>query len=153
MNSKNQKSNLSPYVFIVPIVLSLIFVIVGILLINKNLDFIKTAEKANGIVIEKNKSVSTSENHVYYLTIKYITQDNQIQVAKTDLAYTSFVSPKVNQNVAIYYDPQDPTKIKIDSIFSIWGFPIFFVILGLILIFISINSFIKLANTKHQAIK
>ncbi|MCC9605259.1 DUF3592 domain-containing protein [Blastopirellula sp. JC732] len=39
----------------------------------------------------------------------------------------------VNDNVPILYDPQRPTRICRDSFVGVWGYPIFFGALGLVL--------------------
>lgn len=64
----------------------------------------------------------------------------RFQTASGESVESSFVSSKLkiskNDRVNILYDPQRPTRICLDSFISVWGYPVFFGSVGLLLVWL-----------------
>ncbi|WP_443111059.1 DUF3592 domain-containing protein [Bremerella sp. P1] len=64
----------------------------------------------------------------------------RFQTASGEPVEGSLVSSKqniaANDRVDILYDPQQPTRICLDSLISVWGFPVFFGCVGLLLVWL-----------------
>ena len=148
LNTKTLKGNAIPPLLIIPFILiSLLFLIIGLTEMNNTIKFLKTAESANGIVIDKRQSSGT-RGTAYFLTIRYTTKDNETCVAETDMAYGGLFAPKIGQKVSIVYDPQKMSHIKLNSTTFIFLMPFLFTLMGGIFLPLTITTVVRTLNKK-----
>lgn len=145
-NTKTLKGNAIPPLLIIPFILiSLLFLVIGLSEMKNTIKFLKTSESANGVVIDKRQSSGT-RGTAYFLTIRYTTKDNETCVAETDMAYGGLFAPKIDQKVSVLYDPQEMSHIKLNSTTFIFLMPFLFTFMGVLFLFLTTTTLIKLGK-------
>jgi len=108
-------------------------------------DFRQNAIAVTGTVIDV--SVNYSDNSTTYKpTISYVDAQGNKQTGRTFLSSSGYNFPR-GSKVNILYDIRTPSDIRIDGWFALWGFPIVFLGVGLVLAFIAV---IIALNTKKR---
>jgi len=98
-------------------------------------DFVKNSVAVTGTVIDV--SVSYSDNSTTYKpTISYVDAEGNKQTGRTFLSSSGYNFSR-GSKVDILYDIRTPSDIRIDSWFALWGFPMIFLGVGLLLAFIA----------------
>ncbi len=109
-------------------------------------DFSRNAIGVTGTVIDI--SVSYSDNSTTYQpTISYVDAQGNKQIGQTFLTSSSYNYPR-GSKVYILYDTRTPGDIRIDNWFSLWGLPMVFLGVGLLLAFIAVM--VALAAKKRK---
>ena len=93
----------------------------GLLLGRNSLYLAQNGVSASGTVIENRES--NGENGTTYSPVIEFTVDGQTYQFESDNS-SSPPAYRVGQTVQIRYDPQDPERAQIDSIFEQWAAPV-----------------------------
>ena len=115
----------------------------GVYLYKKQNDFIKTAEKAEGIVVDlqsqdNNQRTSNSKVRTLYAPIiNFISKDNK-EIRFTSSYAASPALYEINEKVTVYYDPKTPENARLNSLFHLWGGAITAGLIGLVFILMGI---------------
>lgn len=127
-----------------------VFIIVAIFVTISNFQFLKTAIKTQGTVIDLIKNVDTDSDGdsstTYSPVVSFTTNTGQKVETKTSIS-SNPPSHEIGDLVSIYYNPKEPKKIMIDSFMDKYFLPIIFGAFGLI--FSSIGGF-GLVNAKKK---
>ena len=111
-------------------------------------DFVKNSVAVTGTVI--GVSVSYSDNSTTYKpTISYVDAEGNKQTGRTFLSSSGYNFPR-GSKIDILYDTRTPSDIRIDSWFALWGFPMIFLGVGLLLAFIAV--FVALSIKKRKQV-
>jgi hypothetical protein len=104
-----------------------IFLVVGILLLllasyryGKQNEFIKTAEKAEGIVVDNQTKLSSKRKRSFAPIVEFISKDNK-KIRFVSSVSSNSPSYNVGEKVNVYYDPMTPQNAQIDSFLERWG--------------------------------
>jgi len=121
---------------IVVIIMGLIFATIGGGFTVFSYTFSQTALATSGVVtdIEVNwssSSNSSSSSPTYKPTISYFDQNGAEQSAQTFLSSSGY-NYRIGTKLQILYNPEDPSSIRIDSWFALWGFGLIFFVVGLL---------------------
>ncbi len=112
-----------------------VFVIVAIFITISNFQFLQTATKTSGNVIDLIKNVDTDSDGdtstTYTPVVSFTTSTGQKVETKTSIS-SNPPSHEIGDSVAIYYSPKEPKKIMIDSFMDKYFLPIIFGAFGLI---------------------
>ncbi len=113
------------------LVLGLVFAGVVGWLVNSGLDFSRNAVSTSGIVVSVARERSSSAKaYTYRPTIRYSDSNGQSRTAQTAMSASSYnFAP--GEKVAILVDSRDPSDMRIDSWFTLWGFGSIFAAVGL----------------------
>lgn len=122
------------YIFII---VGSIFSLIGLYLLNKNLNKIKKGEKCNGVIIDHEVTYSRNNNggrnRLYYEIIEFQTQKDGVLTKKSEIA--SSLPKKLNEKVEVFYLKEE-NSVLVNTIFRIYLFPLFFTLFGLIFVVI-----------------
>ncbi len=113
----------------------LVFAVIGGAFNWFSYDFSKNAIATTGIVIDMEVSRSSgsgasSGGPTYKPTIGFIDQSGVKRSGQTFLSSSSY-NYNLGAQVAILYDTRNPTSLRIDSWFALWGFGLIFLVVGL----------------------
>lgn len=122
--------------------------VVGVILIGvsaaisfSKYQFINRATKAEGTIINIVERRSSDSNNSTYAPVVTFRTNN------LEHTFTSSVStssrPLIGEKVTVLYDPADPNDAAIDSVTTLWFFPLIVGFMGLIFLMIGIFSKIK----------
>jgi hypothetical protein len=93
-------------------------------------DFMATAERGVGQVVELDASTDSDGDTTYYPIVEYAV-GGKTQRFKSNVG-SSPPSHRVGDTVNVLYDPENPTDAKIDSFLDVWGGPLFLTLFGVI---------------------
>ncbi len=122
---------------IIAILVGLLFVIVSLYWLNKNIQLVKNGESVNGIVVGIGQKWDDdgSESKLYYYPIVKFTdrfeQEHTVEVSN-QLSNPSFYD--VGDDIAIVYPKGDVNGAYINSVWWIYVFPSIFLGLGLLVL-------------------
>ncbi len=105
---------------------------VGAVLLFVTADFMSNAEPVIGTVVSID-IVTNNQSRTYRPTIRFLDNTGQKRRAQTFLASTSY-NFDTGEKLDIFYDTRDPSSIRLNSWFSLWGMGIIFAATGLITI-------------------
>ena len=148
MAMSNQKVFRWSGIFI--IILGLIFIASGGGLTYSSYAFSKTAVSTSGIVTHvevnwsSNSSGSGAASPTYKPTISFFDKSGAPQSAQTYLSSSAYDYP-VGTKLRVLYTPEDPSHLRLDNWFALWGFGLIFLGVGA-LIFIGGVAFLKVAK-------
>lgn len=128
------------------LLIGLLFLAAGAWFTYSSYTFARTAIATTGTVTDVEVSRSTSSSgsltRYYMPTISFLDEQGIAQSAQVRPGRTSYNFP-VGTEKRIRYNPNDPSHIKFDSWFALWGF-------GSIFLFISFGIFASLAFLSPQ---
>ena len=113
-------------------------------------DFVANANEVSGIVVD----VSVNRNDgttTYKPTVSYVDLNGVKQTGQTFLSSSGYNFPR-GSKINILYDPRDPSRIRMNSWFSLWGFPMVFLGVGLLLALIALIVALRIKKKKPDAI-
>jgi len=129
--------------------MALTFSIVGGAFLNYSSNFVANAHEVSGTVIDV--SVTNNEGTIIYKpTISYIDINGTKQTGQTFLSSSSYNFPR-GTKINILYDPGDPSTVRMNSWFGLWGFPAIFLGVGILLAVIAIIVAVSLRKRKPDA--
>ncbi len=109
----------------------LLFAAVGGWFIWSSYDFSKYAVATTGSVIDLDINRSSDSNSVSYRpTVAFTDTDGIKRSGQTFLSSSSY-NYNIGARVEILYDSRNPSKLRIQSWFSLWGFGLIFLLTGL----------------------
>jgi len=119
------------------IVASLLFIAVGTFILLNNIKKLKEWEKTKATVVDYVKS--RSEGQIMYSeVVSFIANGKKIEaVNRSDQVSSPF---KINEKIDIVYNPLNNNKIMIISLFRVYIFPMIFILLGLLSLFITLKN-------------
>ncbi len=131
--SSKKKSRI---VAILIVLFGLIFASIGGGFTYFSYSFSQIAVSTSGVVtdIEVNWSSSgsgSSSSPTYKPTISFFDQNSTEQRAQTFLSSSSYNYP-IGAKLRILYNPENPSSMRIDSWFALWGFGLIFLVVGLL---------------------
>jgi len=104
-------------------------------------DFVASALPATGEVIDFFESRS-SESLTYRPVVEFVTAQGQ-SVQFTSPSGSSPPAYSRGESVEVLYDPDRPEIAQINSFFSLWGVPIIFVSIGVILFVLGLAMIVR----------
>ncbi|MEE9454555.1 MAG: DUF3592 domain-containing protein [Paracoccaceae bacterium] len=111
-------------------VLGFIFLLAGAGLMVNSFIFKSNALEVTGTVVAVGKNYSDEGGVTYQPTFRFLDAEGNKHRAQTSLSSSRY-NYKIGERVDILYDQRDPSNIRVDSWFSVWGFAaIFAVFLG-----------------------
>ena len=116
--------------------MAFIFSSVGGAFLYYSSDFVANATEVSGIVVD----VTVNQNDgstTYKPTVSYVDLNGIKQTGQTFLSSSSYNFPR-GSKINILYDPRDPSSIRMNSWFGLWGFPSIFLGVGILLAVIAI---------------
>jgi len=121
--------------------MALTFSIVGGAFLYYSSDFVANAYEVSGTVIDV--SMTNNEGTISYKpTIAYIDINGTKHTGQTFLSASSYNFAR-GTTLDILYDPRNPGTVRLNSWFGLWGFPMMFlgvgILLGVIATFIAFN--------------
>ena len=129
--------------------MAFIFSSVGGAFLYYSSDFVANATEVSGIVVD----VTVNRNDgstTYKPTVSYVDMNGVKQTGQTFLSSSTYNFPR-GSKINILYDPRDPSSIRINSWFGLWGFPSIFLGVGLLLAVIAIIVALNLKKRKPDA--
>lgn len=131
-----------------------VFIIVAIFVTISSFQFLQTATKTQGTVIDLIKNVDTDSDGdsstTYSPVVSFTTSTGQKIEAKTSIS-SNPPSHEIGDSVSIYYSPKDPKTIIVDSFMDKYFLPIVFGVLGLILFSIGGFGLVKAKKKNDEA--
>ncbi|HDZ22988.1 MAG TPA: DUF4870 domain-containing protein [Desulfobacteraceae bacterium] len=101
--------------------------------------FLEKAVKTEATVVDVEKRKS-SDGTMFYPVFSFVDEGgNEHKIYSTMGSYPPEYEP--GDPVLIFYDPQNPEKIKLDCFVSLWLGPVILVVLGLIPVFMGVLIF------------
>ena len=129
--------------------MAFIFSSVGGAFLYYSADFVENAAQVSGTVMSVSANYSDGST-TYKPTISYLDLNGVKQTGETFLSSSSYNFPR-GTKLNILYDPRDPSSIRLNSWFGLWGFPSFFLGVGLLLAVIAIIVALSLKKRKPDA--
>ncbi len=133
------------------ILLGLIFIASGGGLSYSSYKFARTAVSTSGVVthVEVNWSSNSSSSGgspspTYKPTISFFDKSGLPQSAQTYLSSSAYDYP-IGTKLRILYTPEDPSHMRLDHWFALWGFGLIFLGVGIIM-FIGGVAFLKVSK-------
>ena len=119
------------------IVASLLFIAVGTFILLNNIKKLKEWRRTKATVVDYVKS--RSEGQIMYSeVVSFIANGKKIEaVNRSDQVSSPF---KINEKIDIVYNPLNNNKIMIISLFRVYIFPMIFILLGLLSLFITLRN-------------
>ncbi|NOR63853.1 MAG: DUF3592 domain-containing protein [Rhodobacteraceae bacterium] len=111
---------------------------------------VAVATSGNVVDIEVNWSSSSSGNSsapTYKPTISFFDKNGTEQRAQTFLSSSSYNYP-IGTKLNILYNPENPSSLRIDSWFALWGFGLIFLTIGLLIMLGGGIFFVATKRTK-----
>lgn len=116
---------------------STVFIIVGVVFLYNNYSFVQGAEQATG-TFKEYITRSDSEGTTYAPVVAFVAEGENYefteQVSSSNRPYSE------GDEIAVYYDPENPQKARIKSTFNLWVFPSIFLGMGLLFELIGIAA-------------
>ena len=112
-------------------ILAVVMILAGGFTWQSNSYLLRNGRKTDGIVFKNNLS-----GRAYYPVVRFLT-DNQTWVTQ-ELKMGSTSARKEGATIKVIYNPDDPTQVEIDSIFTLQVLPVIFIVIGIILLSYSI---------------
>ncbi len=116
--------------------MGVVFGAVGGIFLYFSFDFTTNAHATTGTVTAVSASYSDGST-TYKPSISFIDEAGVKQTGQTFLSSSSYNYPR-GTKVAILYDTRTPHKLRIDSWFTLWGFPMIFLVVGGVLLVIMV---------------
>lgn len=95
------------------------------------IEFNKNALPVTGSVVDVSAHYNDGST-TYKPTISYIDENGYKQTGQTNMSSSSYNYPR-GAEVNILYDTRNPGEIRINTWFSLWGFPLIFLAAGIVL--------------------
>ncbi|HIP24481.1 MAG TPA: DUF3592 domain-containing protein [Rhodobacteraceae bacterium] len=136
------------------VLFGLVFATVGGGLTYFSYTFSQTAISTSGVVtdIEVNwssNSSSSSSSPTYKPTISFFDKSGTEQSAQTFLSSSSYNYP-IGTKLRILYNPENPSSLRIDSWFALWGFGLIFLMTGLLIMLGGVIFFVVASRAKAR---
>ncbi len=145
---QTKKGNAKVAVYILAF-MALTFSIVGGAFLYYSSDFVANAHEVSGTVMDV--SVTNNEGTIIYKpTISYMDINGTKQTGQTFLSSSNYNFPR-GTKLNILYDPRDPSTVRMNSWFGLWGFPMIFLGIGITLAVIAIIVAFNLKKSKPSA--
>ncbi len=116
--------------------MAVVFSAVGGIFLYFSFDFSNYARATTGTVMSVSESYSDS-SVTYQPTIAFVDAQGTKQTGETFLSSSSY-NYRPGSKVDILYDTRAPHKLRVDNWFTLWGFPMIFLIVGLVLLVITV---------------
>lgn len=123
------------------ILIGLIFTAAGGALSYSSYSFSRTAVATSGVVTDVEVNLSSNRNgtggavtYTYRPTLSFFDQKGAPRSAQTYLSTSGYNFP-VGTKLNILYTPEDPSHLRLDNWFALWGFGLIFLSLGIFLFF------------------
>jgi len=114
---------------IILVSISLIFLYIGLMLLEKAKRLKATGKEAMAIVIKNNfKNGNDDHNGMYHPVVQFITKDNKLIIRELDFGSTS--KRDLNTEIPILYNPVRPQEVQINSALHLNYLPWFFILTG-----------------------
>lgn len=126
---------------IILVAISLVFLYVGLMLLEKGKRFKAKGKKGIATVIKNNyRNIDNDSRGIYYPVVQLITQNNQTIIQQ--LNFGSNPAKKVGSTVQLLYNPDNPQEVQINSELHLTYLPLFFILIGsLIIILVCLELF------------
>lgn len=116
--------------------------------LNNQVEFLKTAERSSGTVIENIQKVSSKGKYTYSPLIEFYDQNGE-KTTFESLNSSNPPSYSIGQKVQVLYQPTHPQSAKIDSFHDFWLGPILSGILGFLFFGIGFGTLVKIILRKR----
>lgn len=128
-------------IFVIMLVLAISFLIIGPILLYKNIKFVQNAYKTTGQIEDiKVYHKKNNENHyskrMYAAIIEFKTISGKL--IRFESNSSSSFKPKLGKEVKILYYEDKPENAKIDSFFQLYILPIIVIMFGLLMLFLAL---------------
>ena len=130
-------------------ILGLLLFVFGGLITAFSYDFVENSAVTTGTVVSVDVDYS-GDSVTYKPTIRFIDASGRKQRSETFLSSSSYNFAR-NQKVEVRYDLRDPSSMRINTWFAIWGLGFVFLGAGAVLLFIS--RFIGKKVRQKRAVK
>jgi hypothetical protein len=104
-------------------VVGIVLLIIGVWITADKLDLVSNGMRADGTVVDLKREYSSSNgssSYVYYPIVKFRTEGGGTIEFRSSVG-SSHSSYSRGEGVTVVYDPNDPERAEIDSIFALWG--------------------------------
>ncbi|MCI5056208.1 MAG: hypothetical protein MRY83_08870 [Flavobacteriales bacterium] len=116
-------------IFTIPKITCIIFVCVGLYILTNNIIKQLNWEKTTGIVVEVKEKKNSSNQ--FYPMVEFKTNIGEIVKVEINQSSNRFYYGK-GEDIPVIYPENDFKKAEINSIGWVYGFPLIFIVLGII---------------------
>ena len=96
--------------------------------------FVASADRAEGTVVDRARSVDDEDGSVVYFPIVRFTT---AEARTVEFKSSASTSDEIGDRVDVLYDPDDPTDARLAGFFNIWGFSLIFGLIGTVFVGVS----------------
>jgi len=117
-----------------------LFFFTGLIVLWKNIKFVKSAIRTTGEIVDVWDYRSTSNRRMYSSRIGFQTLKHEGIVFENPSSST--IKPKLGKEVVVYYKEEEPAKAKLGSIFTLYFIPALLMAMGVacLLIIVSMSN-------------
>jgi Protein of unknown function (DUF3592) len=105
------------------------FLIVGTILWQKGNHLLTNGKVADAVIFKNNHSTSRSGRGTYYPVVRFLTDKQEWITQELSIGYSP--AKEEGTKLQVIYDPEDPTKVEINSTLQLEILPRLFVALGI----------------------
>ncbi len=116
--------------------MAFVFSAVGGAFLYFTIEFNKNAMPVTGWVVDVSAHYNDGST-TYKPTISYIDENGFKQTGQTNMSSSSYNYPR-GAEVNILYDTRNPGEVRINTWFSLWGFPLIFLGVGIVLAIVAV---------------
>lgn len=129
----------------------LLFAVIGFTFLYNNYIFVSTARNTQGIVVSIERHTGSKGSSTYHPVVKFYPENLE------EFTFTSEIGSnpapyKVNQQLNVKYDPENPSNAKIDSFSELWMLPGIFTTIGTVFFLIAVATVLGQINANKQKI-
>ncbi|MBL4806148.1 MAG: DUF3592 domain-containing protein [Rhodobacteraceae bacterium] len=130
----SKKMKLSPRsITIIVLLVGLLFITSGASITYFSHQFTRIAIATTGVItnvdVSRSSNGSGSTSYTYMPTISFVDEQGIAQSARTPTSSHKYNLP-IGTEMDIRYNPYDPSRIKLDKWFDLWGFGALFLAIG-----------------------
>jgi hypothetical protein len=134
---------------IIAVVVSLVFITIGVFLLKSNIELANKGIKTEASVIDYRRDISGKS--VVYKPVVEFTLTNGETIQSISDTGSSGRPYDIGQKIGIIYMEGDPDNFVIDSFFQVYGFPGIFALAGCLVLFLAIYNAIRSRLAKSEA--
>lgn len=111
------------------LLISSVFLIVGTVIWQKGNHLMTNGKVADAIIFKNNYQPSRSGGGTYYPVVRFLTDKQEWITQELSIGYSP--AKEEGTKLQVIYDPEDPTKVEINSMLQLELLPRLFVALGI----------------------
>ena len=114
---------------LIVLIVSSIFIVVGVTLWLRGNHLLKNGKKADAIIFENNFNSTSSDGGMYYPVVRFVTEKKEWITQELRIGY--FPAKPEGTKLEVIYDKDNPTNVEINSRTQLEILPRIFVSIGI----------------------